>query len=266
MPEDLCIRLPFLHPQINHAHERAHPFTNLSYLWIGHAPLKEASVYWQPDNLPLSFQEAGFILSSLKTQDLAELQRMRLLMEQRLHEKDKRFRAEMTELENFLNSDGKLSPENCQDLDQTLREAQLALLWIWYLEEESLEIETLTRHCESAEVHLLDQVLEMGDNEIQLKESFMNDSASMLTDWKKVLLNAAFFIPPSVPILLEGVASSSLMENFNGTLSNKVKNLLAYELPLWRVVGLSKSGDKFSPLAGYWNDNRKFYLLQDDNE
>lgn len=262
MSNEIIIRMPYLHPGLNDESNNLAEryFTNLKFFWPGHAALETSSPYWQAENMPLSIAEAASILDSLHFTDLQDLERIRLLMQQRIHEDNKRFHLEMAALQNFL-----ASPENMSEkyaLDAPLKQAQINLLWLWLQEEEYLEIDSLTRKCADSEAKLLTAVHDKYESPIYKSFTDLETARELLPDWKKTFQNAAFFINSELPILIEGAMEEDLLSEFSFENIDTKGNdfmLKKIQLPLWQILGQEK--DKFPSLQNYWLKPRTLYAL-----
>lgn len=264
MPNELFISMPYLHPDLNKNHRPGFNkyHEKVKYFWPGHARLEAASPWWRAKNLPLSEGEAASILTSLQNHDLHDLERIRLLMQQRLHEEDRQFRTEMRDLERFLAFPE--SPPEKSDMEAPLRQAQINLLWLWLQEEEYLEIDSLARSCSNAETRLLAEVHDHTEPGFPPELSVLQTARELLPDWQKVFLNAAFFIDTEIPILLEGSMRDDLLAEFSFEIvnSNNDANALILkrtELPLWQILGREHKKHDTPLLDNVWNKPRAFY-------
>lgn len=263
MCEKICIRLPFFHHQINDRPSTSYdlPFDKLCYF----SPLNDESQnskrQWTPPNLPFSGDEVKNILYSLQEQNLAEMERIRLLLQQRVHEEEKRFKKEMAGLADFINSDDKEIVNSPASEDVLLRQAHLNLLWLWHQEEEYLEIYGLTQKCELRERHLLDEVKELKEIFNNYHQTSLTVSQDLLPDWKKILINSCIFIPETIPILLEGAPAQELLEEMPFNMHPEYSHLYQGQFPLWRLIGQQQAHANQSPFANAWNCPRQFYIV-----
>lgn len=251
MPFDLCVKMPFLHSSLADAPACAESFIKSRRLWPGMAGM-DAGAYWLPPRLPLSEKEAGAALASLKGQTVFDLERPLALIRQGAREEERRFRSEMAALENFMK--GIESPPS---LDEELTQAQLNLLWIWLLEEEFLEIASLSAKCAAAEAGLMARALDFSESAETHASPSLAPAKELLPDWKKVFLNAAYFIDSDLPVLLEGSMREDLISEFEFKEDEELPGFLRARLPLWLATGLSKPPDS-GLKADYWGRPRLF--------
>lgn len=247
-----------MHPQLNSSEIKGE-LENLKYFWPGHSAQKDPALYWHSENFPLSMQEADQILFSLQNQNLSDLECSRLLIEQGMHMEDRRYRQEMTELENFVSSE--LVTNNSSSQSLPLRQAQKNLLWFWEQEERLLDLDALSRQCQDSELHLLDQLHE--ETICKPKEDrVLKIAEELLPAWKKIFLNASLFIDSELPFLIEGQMQEELLEEF--TFQKSTSPSLAskqLELPLWKILGISLKSISSPLLHKHLESYRILYVL-----
>lgn len=254
MLNEFCISMPYLHPApaFRQIVKKGAYTGEIKYLWPGHGEASASSAWQPPSGYPFQIREAARIMNDIKNQTLPELERMRHLARRRLHEEERKFRAEMDSLAVFAEQKEELSSFSNESI---ARQAQLSLLWLWLMEERFLEINSLALRCEDEESRLLDAVYDCSEKPLYLGARGFEEARELLPDWKTVFLNAAFFIDPKLPILLEGSMREDLDEYFKGSSAEFWGGLRKAELPLWRILGISRPRDS-ALSSGFWDEPR----------
>lgn len=257
MLNEFCISMPYLHPApaFRAGSERESRMGDIKYLWPGHGRAPSASAWQPPSGFPFQPDEAALIMNDIKNQTLPELDRMRFLARSGLHKEERDFRSEMASLADF--AEQRPEPRGFPGEDAA-RQAQLNLLWLWLQEERFLEITSLARRCEAEASCLLEAALGHDEKPLSLDSGEIKAARELLPDWKTVFLNAAFFIDPNLPVLLEGTMREDLAEYFtddNSEFSQFREGLKKAKLPLWRILGIPRPRRSDLP-SRFWDAPR----------
>lgn len=250
--------MPYLHPApaFRKNIRRGEYTGEIKYLWPGHGEAPDSFAWQPPTGFPFQSDVARRIMTDIKNQTLPELERMRRLARGRLHEEEREFRSEMDSLANFAKQQE--ADESAFALKASARQAQLNLLWLWLMEERFLEITSLARRCGYEETRLLDAVIDYGEKPLYSGAGELREARELLPDWKIVFLNSAFFMDPKIPVLLEGPMREDLGEYFrdnDSEFSQLWGGLRKTELPLWRILGISRPKDSALP-SRFWDEPR----------
>lgn len=224
--EYFCVRLPYLRP----AGREAMPFAR--FLSPG-LECCQTDEFFAPVDYPWPAATAEAFLADLRRLDYRDLQAMRL--EQGNIRSEIWRRDEMTDLARFAGA-----KPGATALDLAREQAQKALLWRWLLEESQAEIDSLEKACLASETGLLQCVLDHEETQALAEPCGSGDEYP----WQSVAANAAFFLPPDLPVLSEGAMRSDLLDrlDFEETAAYAAKGaacLMKAVAPLWQALGQS---------------------------
>lgn len=216
-----CIRLPSLHDC-----RSANAIRGEMRLWPGHGPAAPGA--WMPPAYPLSERDASAFLEYLEQLSADDLETMRHALTSLHVAHEIRIRDEMADLLEFA---GCLSGPRALELARI--QAQRLLLWRWRWEEKLAEIQALEQLCQQAERKLPCELqgLEEDDCNPSLPEEQLRCA------WQPVVANAAFFLPPELPLLASGEMATDLADAMEFQKTGDVASACA---PLWQALGHSR--------------------------
>lgn len=248
MINPVCIKLPWLHELKSLAGNESPICGGFCRLEPG---LEENFPHWRPDNYPFAPRIAGSIFRRLAELDLRDLETLRAAGQHMNGEAE--IRGEMADLANFAQNDrGRPDGEETRKR-LALEQTQKVLLWLWLQEERLVEITALSGKYAHVSRKLAASFGEGNaqsgnDSAFVEEEKVDEDRDALLPSWRVYLLNAAFFVPPGIPILAEGPMSRDLQERLDfrpdgdigadlGLPRESFARLHSARAPLWVVLG-----------------------------
>lgn len=250
MSDSICVRLPYLHA----FHADGLPFR---YLHPG-LPDLDGPQRWLPPDYPFSRSDAHALARDLRGLRESDLEAARVLHNRRGIAAEAGWRQEMAEL-------AALEREKAAPAvgERILREqAQKIIIWIWTQEEALLDISSLENSCAAAAVALEQTFL---DKEKGISAGITTPDLSLLPPWRVCAANAALFLPPEIPILVEGGMAADMEEYMDFAWSGDWSRIGAgrsvrlVKAPLWRALGQSRPGQG----ADYYMAERFWLMLED---
>ncbi len=230
-------------------------------LWPGHED-ELPNGAWQPDNYPLPAVSASAFLSALEALSHHDLEVLRHSLSTRNFSNAIEESAENAAMAEFAGR------RKLRDSWQLARElAQRLLLWSWHHEKALGELDELESKCLAAEQALRKNFLEPGD--VDLNHADRPDPGSSF-NWRPVVANAAFFIPPGVAIFAEGEMAAEIEERLNFEDANP--GLYGFEredgvllqaiAPLWAALGHSRQAADRA--AAIYNPSRVWLIWREN--
>lgn len=236
LPE--CIRLPSLH-----GYGEAPALAGEMRLWPGHGPAVSGA--WTPPAYPLSERDARAFLDQLDLLSAGDLETIRHALSRNGIAAGMDLRDEMADLLEFAG----LAP-GPRALALARIQAQRLLLWRWRWEERLAEISELEQLCE--------QALQRLPRELDGLEETTPPAgvqSPLRCAWQPVVANAAFFLPPELPLLAADEMAVDLAEYLDFTDAGAVFRAVA---PLWRALGQSRPAQ--GPASEIYNCERTWLI------
>lgn len=255
MDKSRCVRLPKLHC--------AEPYMEgrILSLWPGHGIAGQE--YWQPEDYALSREEAKKYLAYLNSLPMHELENLRMSMAITSAGGLIREFAEKKDIDFFAGRNTEIDP-----YEYIKKQAQMLLLWQWHLENLNQDIEILENKCGIAESMISSLFNE--DSDMEVIHNLQKIPIPL--PWKGCVINALFFIPEDMPILLEYPANNEAfefidfhpVENDSNQVFPDCFPVLRAIAPLWQIIGNSKPlqcADK--RINSIFNNSRIWYIRED---
>lgn len=220
--------------------------------------------YWQPDQYPYSELEAQAFLEDLQTLTVADMESLRistspLKLARELSQSD-----EWADLAKFQGRKIQKDPNLL-----VRQNAHKVMLWQWHLENYTREISKIEQRCAAIEKALSGDLAEFREQpHIGPDGTLLSDrEIPFLGNWKTVLVNAATFIPPEIPIWLEKWLGKEIMdfpdlEREAWTMETEgLEPIYEIKAPLWRIIGKRRrfSGPSLF-LADVFNAERSWFV------
>lgn len=272
----LCIRLPLLRGPLPRAFaaSRTAPesgpeetpeslFPKALRLWPGLPGQPEDKGWHCPGEYPFNPREAAACLEDLRHLGDVALSGLNVGATAAGNARAARRASELALLEGLSGEDNRaaLAAETARRTVIEREQAQKALLWAWLQEERLAELAALAHRWEGRASGLAAALgVEEDEDESALSGSDHGLYAGIALDpglippWRLVAANAAWFLPPEVPLLAEGPMAEDLLENLafrpasrcDGPWSQILgctpaeAEILTARAPLWRAMGRTR--------------------------
>lgn len=224
----LCVRLPYLHPELSPG---SAPEFALDFL----PGLREAEDGFKP-GFPLAPLLARAFMRDSRALDAKALETM-------LNAAPRAYASlsladEREAVANFA-AEAEIS-KTAEAEKILLEQAQKILVWIWAAEETALEISRLEALCADSEQKLRQNFLEINH---PVECVGCSPDLALLPQWRVCLLNAAFFLPARAAVFAEGEMSEDLRDRFHFVSASEAapgydwpENLVAVRATLGEVL------------------------------
>lgn len=213
-------------------------------LWPGHGPADPDA--WMPPSYPLSEREASAFLDQLDRLSATDLESMRHGLSRNGVGNEIELRGEMADLLEFAGLD-----PGPRALALAAVQAQRLLLWRWRWEERLCEIQELERYCAEAMQRLPSEL-----DGLEEKRDIEEPQSPLRCAWQPVVANAAFFLPPELPLLATGEMACDLAETLEFAPAGAVLRACA---PLWQALGHSRPAR--GPARDIYNSERIWLIV-----
>lgn len=202
---------------------------------------------WQPENYPMTNEQADSFLRQVEALSLPDLDTLRhtFTSSEVASQMDR-----LDELEQIAKFAGR--PGRIDALEAGRIQAQKVLLWRWSQESSLAEIALLEEKCAQAEKAIPECFLEAAAD-VKAQEPLCG---SIPASWPSIVANAAFFIPEDIPIAAEGQMAADLDERLR--FSENTDGWLCAAAPLWTVLGHTRPAT--GRAAGVYNVERLWII------
>lgn len=272
----LCIRLPLLRGPlpdalaISRAVAESGPeetpeslFPKALRLWPGLPGQPENKGWHCPADYPFNPRQAAACLEDLRQLGDVALSGLNVGATAAGNARAARRASELALLEGLSGEDNRtaLAAETARRTSIEREQAQKALLWVWLQEERLAELAALARRWEDRAGGLAAALgVEQDEDQSALPGQDQSLYAGIALDpglippWRLVAANAAWFLPPEVPLLAEGPMAADLLENLTFRPASGYDEpwaqilgctpaeaeILTASAPLWRAMGRTR--------------------------
>lgn len=207
------------------------------------------------------------MLASMRDASLGDLERMRIVLNPGMAAAQSGLKIEMDDLARFAAGENGGSSLKVRIL---LEQAQKILLWIWLQEEVWTDIASLSRDCASKDASLRCQFTENPAEKSGNAGKMFEPDSSIMPSWRICAANAALFVPPDMPFLVEGAMRDEMLDDFAfkpvkdapfPAAESLPQDMLYVSAPLWKVLRHSRpdkifSGKDWGMLDNFYNIDR----------